>query len=536
MRTEHRRHRRAVAMLLVLISMAMATILTVAYLASRDNSAAIGENVASSSSARWTAVSGLDIGVAVLQTKTNWRTDHIAGKLVDDYTIDGVTLDIDITDIETGKPPTDKSRYIQLVSTALAAGIEQTATAVADVPLPEDDNVAAVDLSEFAIFATDKIVLQNDAVVTRWPQAPLTALGKPVSLGTQASGASSIELQNNAAAVDAIVYTPPDASNTLVFNATGPEVGTTKLEDTIPVPTEPDPGVEWPKVTDSYINVYRSGTYVAVNDAVVRTGSITFEHGAVSHWIGDVTVIANHNVSINSDSAIIVEGDATLICFEDLDINRGSIQVLDDSTLTIYVLDDLILNNGYIGDGPYDYDTDRDNSGDADWIDPSKIQIYGIETAERDSNWDLNHTSVIKASIYAPSVPTFTVRDTSALYGRILAQEITAKNHSAIFYDHSLDSGNGYTNPLSELFDGDGNIKDAFKAITTLSGADVNAAAAAADIGIKVGDIEYNWPEVVVPVPTPAGQSTPRPVMITYEFESFGADIEKWELAAAENQ
>ena len=108
----HPSHRnRGVAMLLVLISLMMATILTTAYLASRDNSAAIGSNVASAAAARWTANSGLDFGVAILETNATWRTSHVGGRLLSNYAMAGGTFDLDLQDIATGLPPTALPRH-----------------------------------------------------------------------------------------------------------------------------------------------------------------------------------------------------------------------------------------------------------------------------------------------------------------------------------------------------------------------------------------------------------------------------------------
>ena len=49
--------RRGIAMLLVLVCLFTATIIATSYLASRDNSAAIGSNVTEASAARWSAAS-----------------------------------------------------------------------------------------------------------------------------------------------------------------------------------------------------------------------------------------------------------------------------------------------------------------------------------------------------------------------------------------------------------------------------------------------------------------------------------------------
>ena len=74
-------NRRGIAMLLVMVSIAVASILASAYLVSRDNSLAISRNSVAATQARWAAMSGLEMAIAILQTKTNWRTNHIDGML-----------------------------------------------------------------------------------------------------------------------------------------------------------------------------------------------------------------------------------------------------------------------------------------------------------------------------------------------------------------------------------------------------------------------------------------------------------------------
>ena len=65
-RTRITNARRGIAMMLVLICLSTATIVTVSYLSSRDNSAQIGLNIADSVSARWAAMSGLEIVAVIL--------------------------------------------------------------------------------------------------------------------------------------------------------------------------------------------------------------------------------------------------------------------------------------------------------------------------------------------------------------------------------------------------------------------------------------------------------------------------------------
>ena len=61
-------NRRGLAMMLVLVSVALATILASAYLASRDNSVVIGRNCTAAASARWSALSALETSFVLLMS------------------------------------------------------------------------------------------------------------------------------------------------------------------------------------------------------------------------------------------------------------------------------------------------------------------------------------------------------------------------------------------------------------------------------------------------------------------------------------
>ena len=73
-------NRRGLAMLLVLVSLMLATIMATAYLASRDNSLPIGDNIEAATAARWAALSALDTTQALLETETDWRTADPQGR------------------------------------------------------------------------------------------------------------------------------------------------------------------------------------------------------------------------------------------------------------------------------------------------------------------------------------------------------------------------------------------------------------------------------------------------------------------------
>ena len=518
-------NRRGLAMLLVLVGLMIGTILATAYLASRDNSAAIGENIASAARARWAAASALELGIAVMQTETSWRTKQPNGKLLDDYTLAGAIVDLDIIDLETGGPTTAGSSHFELTATATTGGIEQTATAVAYVPRGKANSVA-VDLSEFAIFATGKIELTNQATLTRWPTAPLSAVGRRIVIGTNATAAGSIQIKDAAAAIDTTIYHGPAASGSLVLNSGGPPIEQVELRDLIPVPAPPDSGVALPSEQSPYPKAHMSGgVYTVTSD--LRWDSAHLENGALVIIPGTFTLTTDQDRRLESNSKMLVDGHLTLVVFDDLLLNHASIELTPGATLTIYVRDRLEVDDSYIGDERAD--NSRDNTGDASWMDPQRIRIFSMAPASG-RKWELKHNSVVKASIYAPT-ERFEITDDSALYGRVTAKRVEVKNNGAIFYDHGLAGSGGYSDPDSPIYDTDGDLKDALGLLTSLDPEVLAALSDALGLEVLAGGKSITGDTVVKLPPEPPlpGEPTPRPVPVEYEIVSFGTDMTEWE-------
>jgi hypothetical protein len=386
MRPMRRMNRRGIAMLLVLISLAAATIITTAYLASRDNSSMIGDNIVNSATARWAAASGVEMGVAILQTDTDWRTAHVNGKLLDDYDMAGVSLDIDIVDYLTEAPPDETSRYIELIATATVDGVTQEARAIAEViveggPTPE----VSVDLSEFAVFATEKVDMHNEATITRWPAAPMTDLGRPIAIGTQGVSASTIKLSGSAAIIDATVFTGPSPSDLLIdLSVDNPDMAMIELSDTIPVPAAPQPGVASPEdapTWDTIEAVYND--YGVHSDHRFNRVLIDYDRNV---YLYDSEFVINGDLDIKRSGVLFVQGECRLIVFGDLDINEGSIQVVDGATLEVFVGGTLNIDDGYIGVGPVESAYARDASGGAPYMNPNRLVIYSMPGASTTVN------------------------------------------------------------------------------------------------------------------------------------------------------
>ena len=525
-------NRRGLAMLLVLVGLMIGTILATAYLASRDNSAAIGENIADAAAARWGAASALELGIAIMQTQTDWRTSHINGKLLDDYPfLAGATIDLDIIDLQTTLPPTAESEYIQLTATATVDGLQQTAIAIAHVSAAPGAAVS-VDLSEFAVFASERIRLQDMATVTRWPTAPLSHLGRRIAFATRGNSPSTVEIYGAATAIDTTLYHGPGTSQSLVTINNDTIVEQVSLQDQIPVPAPPTPSALPPDGVTTYPDLLiNTATTIAANER--RNNIEILTSAGIVTLQGDIVVVAEEDLDLLPGSMMIIDGNVELDVFGDLTMDYAAIELKPNATLTIYVRDDVQLNFSYIGDERVD--DLRDSSGYASWMDPERIRFFtrplpaeGDDDGTLSQDWTLDYNSVVKGSLYSAHARV-TIETDSALYGRVAATRLLIQDNGSLFYDHTLDSGMGYMNLDGPLYDVNEHIFDEFLGLASLDDADLLAASDATGTVIYCNGETYGTApaeEIIVAAP---GEPTPRPVPVEYEIVSFGTDMRDWE-------
>jgi hypothetical protein len=508
-------------MLLVLVSVFAATILATAYLVSRDTSSAIGDNISASASARWAAVSALETAVAAMETETDWRSAAADGTLFSNLALAGATVDVQVSDVITGSPPTADSNYLELTSSATVGGVTQVARAAAYAPT-EPGITVDVDLSEFAIFSSGSILLEDNAVLTRWTTAPLTPLGHRVNLATRATGASSVVIGADATALDVAVYHGPGASGALVSNGTGQPIQQVELPDPPPMPDPPGPDVAAPSGSSNY--TLSNGEDTIAADLEVDTFSL--KNGAQATLLGDITVVCDNNVELSNASKLLIDGSVKLVAFNDIELLSGSsIELKPGATLTVFCGDDLELTDSYIGDERPD--NTRDSSGSAPYMDPLRIQVFTIESTSEDRTFELWGDAVVKGSFFGPSA-RFEARTDCALYGRLAAKRVEVTSNGAIFYDHSLDGRRGFANPSSPLYVG-GAIQNEILTLASLDPADLTATANGLNLLLRAGGQLYGDTLPSDPGPPGPGDPTPRVMAVEYDLVSFGIDMRQWE-------
>jgi hypothetical protein len=520
---------------MVLVSLALATILASAYLASRDNSLIIGRNSTAAASARWSALSALETSVAILQTETDWRTSHTGGVLLDSYPLAGATITVTARDLETDAPPTAASEYVEVTARATvdidgdgtADGIQETKFE-AYVPTVAGNRVA-LDLSEFAVFVDHDIIMNDSTTIARWSTAPLSALGRRIKLGTQGTGSSDIDVRDNAACIDTTVYYQTGASSSIVANATGPPILEVEQPFEIPFWPGPPPGV--PDPDGSTPPDLRPGT----GDTVTITSDKRYDDIVVEEaellLQGDITVVCDDLLEIDDQSKCYIDGNVTLVAFGDFEVKDAAfIELRDGATLTVFVGDDIEIRSGYIGEERPN--GDRDHTGNAPYMDPLRVKIYSIDhTAVDYHTWIVEENSVVKGTIYGKPV-RLNLHNDSAIYGRVATYDLDMWNNSGLFYDHALDEQQGYTNDDSLLInESTGDLDTAYLTLASLDPSSVQALADATDTFIHANGT-ITVPSTAVPVDPPGpGDPTPRPVLVQYEITTFGMDMSEWERA-----
>jgi hypothetical protein len=516
--------RRGVAMLMVIISVMTATILTMSYLSSRDNSLTIGQNAIEASAARWRAIAGIDLAIATLQTDTDWRAAAATGVLLDGYPFMGCELTVHITDADTDQPPVADTVLVNLLAVVNCAGIEQRAEAFAAIATPTEA-VFQLDLADFALFADEEIRVLESSLVTRWETSPRAKFGLPIPLGIRSSASQSVRIAVNSEVVDAKVHHVEGAQPNLV-SASQP-VRVVQTKDVIPLPNV-SPPVDEPMTANPSFAV-TSPQSVTTNqqweDLSIQgsSGVLTLE--------GDLTVIIDNDLNL-SGGGILVDGDVTMVVFNNVSIDDYSyIELKPDASLTFYVGRQVDIGRSYIGNERSDKSV-FNLSGNSPWIDVSRLQMHSLEYGG-DNDWVIGDQTEIKASIYAPHARV-RVDGASAVYGRIAAQLIRVRNGSSVYYDHMLDHFAGYANPKSVLFDRDGYIYEAFKDIQVIHVGALSDVAEETGLRFRIfGRLIGDGGALADAIGTVgAGAPTPRPIAVDYQVRSVGMEPRVWELAA----
>ena len=414
--------------------MATATTLTLGWLASQDDAAPLSRNISHAIQSRAVASSGLELAVAIMQTDSEWRTLHSAGRLLDDHQMGHGLIDVQLTDVATGQPPVAGSDTIHIEVTATVENYTQRIEAIASViNTSSPDNE---DVSGFAVWVGDGLQLRGHSRIVRWNQAPMSSLGRRLFIGIDSLAPNSIDIGTNSTLADATIVHSPSASLALVRNEGVPGLRLRSASAHFFPPSSPS---QLPPFTGGY---GRDANFRPNRDDwSSHPLDISFSSGGTIQ-VPNGANLSMASLEIGGGTTLVITGETTLSVHEELTIENGSIVLAPGASLNVACGGEMRMRNTYIGDIGGRQINDE---GVPTWFDSSNIHITASgQTSGDTSDWMISGDSLIKGVIEAPE-QRLVMRDDSIIAGRVAVEHLRIRHDASILYDHSLDSGNGAT-------------------------------------------------------------------------------------------
>ena len=497
--------RRGIALMLVMVAILVTGGMAIAYFGSRDNSIAISSNVEASTRARAVAESGLDLAIAILETDTNWRTNHVEGVLLSNFALGGGSITLTLLDSDTSYPPTETTMKVQISVLAEVEDLFQSAIANATVT-PNDSNFD-VDLSEFAIFAQSLIEIDDLASLQHWSASPISLLQQSLQMGTLATSPMSVLINSSSQLDELDLYTTSGASSMVTTSA----LNVLEMTDAPPFPSSPPA-----PLTGLELDVTETSSLDA-NAAKRRSPQTTPGNSSANYGFGSGQIDVQTGTYVLDDLTLIsgetlaIHGDVTISILGDLVLHHTAILIDDDASLTLHIDGNVSVVTSYLGNS---------NQSTESYMDPGNLQLYGHNV----SQWTFSGLTTLKGEIYAPE-SDLEVRGMTTICGRIAADEVTLRGASRLLYDPLLDNG-GYADINSSLYDDNGDLYPELLQLTSLDPSLIDAIQQSLTVLDDGFENQYvnDW----------LSSPTARINDVIYVLLVYGVDPHRWEELASE--
>ncbi len=520
------RSRRGMAILLVIVAVAAAAVIGSAYVASRLNAPQVVLNTNAAAQARYVADSGADLATAIMECKTiDWRSVQTGGVLVDALPIGSGSVTIRVSTYD-GDTPDGECEYSLITSSGSIGTIKQVVSAQAYTPLPtRTKEEVSVDLREFAVFGASSINC-IDGWILRWNASPIARLGLPVNIGTNATVLGSIRLDNRNSAPDGRGFVMASAALGVIADDTLSYVPIPRvnfsINETVLLPAPPTPslgGLTWSAARNP--NVTANTSIVSTGDK--RYGSLTIDGARLAVDLGGVsrTMGISGNLSLNNGAILSIQnGHLDLVVQGALNMfNASTIELGTGATMRIFLGGTMSIEDSVIGMPSSETATSRDaRQPIQNYYSPQACTIYRITTINSvDLNlldlddaaswvwsdaaaksWIIANKAAICARIYGRGGADISLNSRAAVYGNVVGRSVIIGTEAAVYYDHTLDLGIGYTNPDSRLYAAPMDLRDDIRLLLT----DLNTSTLDAILALLSGG------GVVTPVVP--GEPTPR--------------------------
>lgn len=480
--------RGGMAVILALLAVGLAITIGLAIAAGRDATVDTSGAIVRTASARAAGMGALDISSRIIAS----QTAIVAGSPADDVrevfspvTIGNLTISALMRDLATGRGPTEETLAIEVLATGRIGTSTQTTRAAARVPWQDVVSRADLDLSEFALLADGGgITIGAGSTLQTWKASPLSALGEPILIGTTTRSPGSVVFElgsivHGEATIESGDFPTerPDFDEQLAD-------GRATVPADIHVPEAPKPGVPSGAVTvaaGDFANDVNATVGEAVPHLVIPDGITAGTQASITGPIAPGTwrVIAIDGPLDLDDVELTFEVPTMLIARGDVSIrNTSRLQVAAGGALSIVSHGGVVIDDSYVG-------TILQAGEAVEAVSPlaphapggaARVMIYAQPTLVR-----IEDGAVVKGEVYAPGA-TVTVGDASAVYGRVLGGSIALTDGGSVFYDPALNSGRGWLNPNSGIWETPTTVRSEVLDVARLDDESLGAFAAATGI------------------------------------------------------
>ncbi|MBN4060357.1 hypothetical protein JYT11_00770 [Planctomycetaceae bacterium AH-315-I19] len=446
-------------MMLAIVAVAVGTVIAATVLTTNDNSARIGQNAVSAASSEWSGRAAAKIVVAAMQTDTDWQSIIMSDNLLDNWSLAGANVDVSITNL-SGGPVSAGDREVLMTVTADVGGVitvvEQQVSLASENEVFDDIDTS---LGEFAIFATDRIVVDDGARLRVWKKSEEATSRPEFKLGTSAVYARDVDLGTGSAFRN-VQFFPCFATAASIRMLISDEMFSGGRVLPVSPPIIPVLLTEEDR-SKVYANTVLDGTPGTLS--FLNTGGMAFDSCTVT---GEARLVFDesrdpnfmmNNLTISNGGTVEIRGDVKIVVRNDIFMdNRAAIELSPGSKLMLIVGNRLIVRNSVIGLPETLADIkDRRLSDIPEYQNPHDVHICALDATDggiASAAWQFSENSIALGVLHAP-VRTVSVAN-SAIIGRVTAQELNLNRFARVLYDPALDVRMGFTDPSSPMYDG----------------------------------------------------------------------------------
>ncbi|MBN8644108.1 MAG: hypothetical protein J0L61_02575 [Planctomycetes bacterium] len=471
---QRHRGRRGVAMMLVLCMLAGVSVLTAAALTSQQSAPDTGVNAAAEVQARWSAESAANIAVAVLET--NYDFSGANAEMMKDMLVGAGLAGVTVTDLQ-GNPPQEDDRELMLKASSVVNGVRVEVTKQVSLgPIVPIAQAANPHYPEFALAASDTMVLEAGSGVFKWHLSPEADSPRPVALGALTSLGTKVSIDAAANTSGAVLFANKSADSTMQtrIGSTTLAAGGDALGYDLPLTAELTPAAFSTLATATTSDLDLDGAPASATLPTggkyaklrVRNGAtLTLSAANGTHYsFGDIDIEANAEVRVMG--AVVIEARG------DLRVCTGGAVTLGDSAaaLAVFTSGHVQVNNAGFG---VPVTVARDSARSFKTVPayqrPSRVRLFAqVPTAGFGApTIQVHGNGLLLGCVHAPG--NAVAVNHGAIIGNVVAKSVGLRANSFLVYDPALDNRAGFTNFSGPLYENRAPIADLTNALASFN-------------------------------------------------------------------